>query len=179
MIQHLIASPQSRLTIGYRSLGSKPRCPVKPVSLPKSPIDIQLKLMWRLLRLTFWLSAVIALLYMLANFQRGRLALALIDGVALGAMVLGYQVSIRLGRPEIGLQAIAVIAWLTPGSDNHDASAGSLARDYLDRCPCAALMLAGLKLALAMTAATVALIAGLYVAEVSGWVPASLEVPLT
>ena len=40
------------------------------------------------------------------------------------------------------------------------------------------LMLAGLKLALAVTAATVALIAGLYVAEVSGWTPPYLEVPL-
>ena len=41
------------------------------------------------------------------------------------------------------------------------------------------LMLAGLKLALAMTAATVALIAGLYVSEVSGWTPPYLEVPLS
>ena len=41
------------------------------------------------------------------------------------------------------------------------------------------LMLAGLRLALAMTAATVALIAGLYVSEVSGWIPSYLEVPLS
>ena len=37
------------------------------VSPPKSPLYTQLKLMWRLLRLTFWLSAVTALLYILAG----------------------------------------------------------------------------------------------------------------
>ena len=87
--------------------------PLKPVSLPKLPADVQPKLTWRLLRLAFWLSAGTAMLYMVANFQRGRLALALIDAVSLGALVLGYRVSIRLGRPETGLQAIAIIAWLT------------------------------------------------------------------
>jgi len=54
---------------------------VKPLSLPTSPIDIQRKLMWRMLRLTFWLSAVTALVYTFANVQRGQLSLALIDGV--------------------------------------------------------------------------------------------------
>ena len=151
---------------------------MKPVSLPKSPIDIQLKLMWRLLRLSFWSSAVTALLYMLANFHRGRPALALMDGVALAALALGYRVSIRLGRPEIGIQAIAIIAWLTlavtitiHGGLRSPAIAWIVLLAPL-------LMLAGLKLALAMTAATVALIAGLYVAEVSGWTPPYLEVPL-
>ena len=42
------------------------------VSLPNSPIDIQLRLMWRLLRLVFWLSVVTALLYAVANVQRGH-----------------------------------------------------------------------------------------------------------
>ena len=28
-------------------------------------------------------------------------------------MVLAYRVSIRLGRPEIGIRAIAITAWLT------------------------------------------------------------------
>ena len=79
-------------------------CPVKPVSLPKSPADIQLNLMWRLLRLAFWLSAGTALLYVLANLYRGRLTLALIDGIALSALALGYRLSIRLGRPEAGIQ---------------------------------------------------------------------------
>ena len=114
-------------------LGSKTRYSVKPVSLPSSPIDIQLKLMWRLLRLTFWLSAITTLVYTLANFQRGQLALALIDGVSLGAMVLGYRVSIRLARPETGIQAIAIIDWLTAGGDNHDARGAALARSCLDR----------------------------------------------
>jgi signal transduction histidine kinase/CheY-like chemotaxis protein len=151
---------------------------VKPVSLPESPFDIQLKLMWRLLRLTFWVCAGTALLYMLANLYRGRLTLALIDGVSLGALVLGYRVSIHLGRPGTGIQAIAIIAWLTlavtitvHGGLRSPAIAWIVLLAPL-------LMLAGLKLALAMTAATVALIAGLYVAEVSGWIPPYLEVPL-
>ena len=55
--------------------------------------------MWRLLRLAFWLSATTALLYLLANLQRGRLSLALIDGVSVALLALGYRVSIRLGRP--------------------------------------------------------------------------------
>ena len=160
-------------------LGSKTRYSVKPVSLPSSPIDIQLKLMWRLLRLAFWLSAVTTLVYMLANFQRGQLALALIDGVSLGAMALGYRVSIRLGRPETGIQAIAIIDWLL--------LAVTITMQGGLRSPAIAwivllaplLMLAGLKLGLAMTAATVALIAGLYVSEVSGWIPPYHEVPLS
>jgi len=45
---------------------------VTSVSLPNSPIDIQLRLMWRLLRLVFWLSVVTALLYAVANVQRGH-----------------------------------------------------------------------------------------------------------
>jgi len=134
--------------------------------------------MWRLLRLAFWLSAGTALLYMLANFQRGRLALALVDGISLAALALGYRASIRLGRAESGIQAIAIIAWLT--------LAASITMHGGLRSPAIVwivllaplLMLAGLKLALTMTAATVALIAGLYVAEVSGWIPLYLEVPL-
>ena len=86
---------------------------MKSAPPPKSPVDTQIKLMWRLLRLTFWLSAGTALLYILANLLHGRLALALVDGVSLGALVLGYRVFVRLGRPEAGLQAIAIIAWLT------------------------------------------------------------------
>jgi hypothetical protein len=42
---------------------------VKPVSLPESLIDTQFKLMWRLLRMAFWVAAGTALLYMLANQQ--------------------------------------------------------------------------------------------------------------
>ena len=152
---------------------------MKPVSLPNSPIDIQLKLMWRLLRLTFWLSAVTALLFMLTNFQRGQLAPALVDAIGLGAMALGYRVSVRLGRPKIGIQAIAIIAWLTlavtitlQGGLRSPAIAWIVVLAPL-------LMLAGLKLALVMTAATVALIAGLYVSEVSGWMPPYREVPLS
>ena len=160
-------------------LGSKIRYSVKPVSLPSSPIDIQLKLMWRLLRLAFWLSAITTLVYMLANFQRGQLALALIDGVSLGAMALGYRVSIRLARPETGIQAIAIIDWLLlavtitmQGGLRSSAVAWIVLLAPL-------LMLAGLKVGLAMTAATVALIAGLYVSEVSGWTPPYPEVPLS
>ena len=151
---------------------------MKLVSLPKSPIDVQLKLTWRLLRLAFWLSAGTALLYMLANVQRGRLALALIDGVSLAALALGYRVSIRLGRPESGLQVIAIIAWLTLAVTitMHGGLRSPAIAWIVVLAPL--LMLAGLKLALTMTAATVVLIAGLYVAEVSGWTPPYVEVPL-
>ncbi|MGZ6693101.1 MAG: ATP-binding protein [Solirubrobacteraceae bacterium] len=151
---------------------------MKPVSLPKSPTDMQRDLMWRLLPLAFWLSAVTTLLYLLAYFQRGQLALALIDGVSVGAMTLGYRVSIRLGRPETGVQAIAIIDWLL--------LAVTITMHGGLRSPAIAwivllaplLMLADLKLALSMTAATIALIAGLYVSEVSGWMPPYREVPL-
>jgi len=152
---------------------------VKPLSLPTSPIDIQRKLMWRMLRLTFWLSAVTALVYTFANVQRGQLALALIDGVSLAAMVLGYRVSIRLGRPETGIQAIAFIDWLVlaltitmQGGLRSPAIAWIVLLAPL-------LMLAGLKLGMALTAATVVLIAGLFVSEVSGWTPPYREVPLS
>jgi len=151
---------------------------VKPVSLTSSPIDIQTKLMWRLLRLAFWSSAVPALLTMLANVQRGRSALMLLDGVALAALVLGYRVSIRLGRPEIGIRAIAITAWLTLAVTitMHGGLRSPAIVWIVLLAPL--LMLGGLRLALAMTAATVALIVGLYVAEVSGWTPPYLEVPL-
>jgi hypothetical protein len=133
--------------------------------------------MWRLLRLAFWLSAGTALLYMLANFQRGRLALALVDGVSLAALALGYRVSIRLGRPQIGIQALATIAWLTVAvTITIYGGLGSPAIAWIVVFA-PLLMLAGLKLALAMTAATIALIAGLYAAEVSGWTPLYVEVP--
>ena len=160
-------------------LESKIRYSVKLVSLPSSPIDIQLRLMWRLLRLTFWLSALTTLVYTLANFQRGQLALALIDGVSLGAMLLGYRISILLARPGTGIQAIAIIDWLL--------LAVTITMQGGLRSPAIAwivllaplLMLAGLRLGLATTAATVALIAGLYVSEVSGWMPPYPEVPLS
>jgi len=134
--------------------------------------------MWRLLRLTFWLCAGTALLYMLANLLHGRLALALIDGVSLGALALGYRVSLRLGRPEVGLQALAIIAWLTLAITitMHGGLRSPAIAWIVVLAPL--LMLAGLKLALAMTTTTVALIAGLYVAEVSGWTPPYPEVPL-
>ena len=135
--------------------------------------------MWRLLRLTFWLSAITTQVYALANFQRGHVALALIDAVSLGAMVLGYGLSIRLARPEAGIQAIAITDWLL--------LAVTITMQGGLRSPTVAwivvlaplLMLAGLRLGLALTAATVALIAGLYVSEVSGWIPAYSEVPLS
>ena len=159
-------------------VGSRTGAPVKPVSLPKSSAHIQLELMSRLLYLTFWLSAASALLYLFANFQRGRLTLAFVDAVSLAAMALGYRVSVRFGRPGAGLQAIAIIAWLTlavtitlHGGLRSPAIAWIVVLAPL-------LMLAGLKLALATTAATVALIAGLYVAEVSGWTPLYPDVPL-
>jgi len=159
-------------------LESKIRYSVKLVSLPSSPIDIQLRLMWRLLRLTFWLSALTTLVYTLANFQRGQLALALIDGVSLGAMLLGYRISILLARPGTGIQAIAIVDWLLlaltvtlQGGLRSPGIAWIVVLAPL-------LMLAGLKLALVLTAATVALIAGLYVSEVSGWMPPYQEVPL-
>jgi len=151
---------------------------VKPVSLPESLIDTQFKLMWRLLRMAFWVAAGTALLYMLANFQRGRLVLAVLDAVSLGALALGYRVAIRLGRPETGVRAIAIISWLTLAVTItlHGGLRSPGIAWIVVLAPL--LMLAGLKLALAMTAATIALIAGLYVAEVSGWLPLYLEVPL-
>ena len=151
---------------------------VKPTSPPESPVDDQVTLTWRLLRLAFWVSAGTAMLYMVANFQRGRLALALIDAAAVGSLVLGYRVSVRLARPEVGLQTVAIVAWLTlavtitiHGGLRSPALAWIVVLAPL-------LMLAGFRLAFAIAAATVALIAGLYVAEVSGWTPPYQDVPL-
>ncbi len=45
---------------------------------------------------------VTALPYTLANFQRGHLALALIDGASSGAMLLGYRVGELRMTPPIG-----------------------------------------------------------------------------
>jgi signal transduction histidine kinase/CheY-like chemotaxis protein len=151
---------------------------VKPGSLPRSSVDVQRELTWRLLRLAFWLSAGTALLYLVANLQRGRFSLALIDAVSLTASTLSYGVSTRLDRPQAGLQAIAVVAWLSlavtitlHGGLRSPAIAWIVVLAPL-------LMLAGVKFALAMAAATVALIAALYVAEASGWTPPYVEVPL-
>ena len=128
---------------------------MKPPSLPESPIDTQLKLKWRMLRLAFWLSAVTTLLYTFANFQRGQLALALIDGVSLAAMVLSYGVSIRLARPQTGVQAIAIVDWLLLAVTM--TMQGGLRSPALAWIVLLAplLMLAGLKLGLGLTAATV------------------------
>ena len=151
---------------------------MKPVSLPSSPMDMNLELMWRLLRLTFWLSAVTTLVYMLANFQRGQSALALVDGCLVGCDGLGLPGVHPPWSPRDRDTGNRRHRLATAGGDDHDA--GGL------RSPAVAwivvlaplLMLAGLKLALALTAATVALIAGLYVSEVSGWMPLYREVPL-
>jgi len=93
-------------------------------------------------------------------------------------MALGYRVSVRFARPAVGLQALAIIAWLTlavtitlHGGLRSPAIAWIVVLAPL-------LMLAGLKLGLVTTAGTVALIAGLYVAEVSGWTPLYPDVPL-
>jgi hypothetical protein len=93
-------------------------------------------------------------------------------------LVLGYRVFVRLGRPEAGLQALAIIVWLTLAITitMHGGLRSPAIAWIVVLAPL--LMLAGLKLALTMTAATVALVAGLYVAEVSGWTPPYLEVPL-
>jgi len=151
---------------------------VTPVSQPPLPIDNQPELMWRLLRLAFWLSALTALLYTFANFQRGRLALAVIDSVSLGAIVLAYRVSLRRGRPQAGLRAIVFIAWLTLAlaMTMHGGLRSPALAWIVVLAPL--MMLAGLKLGLTLSAATVALIVGLYAAEVSGWTPLYTEIPL-
>ena len=60
---------------------------------PESAAETQLKLMRRLLRLTFRLSAGAALLPMSANFQHGCWGRALIDGGEFAALAPGYFVS--------------------------------------------------------------------------------------
>ena len=76
------------------------------------------------------------------------------------------------------IQAIAIISWLTlavtitmQGGLRSPAIAWIVVLAPL-------LMLAGLKLAVAMTVGTVGLIVGLYAAEVSGWMPPHPQVPL-
>jgi signal transduction histidine kinase/ActR/RegA family two-component response regulator len=147
-------------------------------SLPESPIDRPTRLMWRVLRLVFWVIALPTLLYMSVNLWRGRLPLALVDGIALVALASGYRVSIRLGRPEVGIQVIGIVTWLVLATTitMHGGLRSPAVISIVVLAPL--LMLGGLKLALAMTAATVALILGLYVAEVSGWMPLYVEVPL-
>ena len=152
---------------------------MKPVSLPSSPMDMNLEVMWRLLHLTFWLSAATTLLFMWIYIQRGQSGPALADAVGLGATALGYGVSVRLGRPKIGIQAIAIVDWLLLAVTI--TLQGGLRSPQLAWIVVLAplLMLAGLKLALVLTAGTVALIIGLYVAETSGWMPLYREAPLS
>ena len=152
---------------------------MKPVSLPSSPMDMNLEVMWRLLHLTFWLSAVTMLLFMWIYIQRGQSGPALADAIGLGATSLGYWVSVRLGRPKIGIQAIAIIDWLLLAVTI--TLQGGLRSPQLAWIVVLAplLMLAGLKLALVLTAGTVALIVGWYVSEISGWMPLYREAPLS
>jgi hypothetical protein len=121
---------------------------MKAAALPSSPTDMNLEVMWRLLHLTFWLSAVTTLLFMWIYIQRGQSGPALADAIGLGATALGYWVSVRLGRPKIGVQAIAIVDWLALGSDDHAAGRTALAPAGLDCCLAPLLMLAGLKLAM-------------------------------
>src|SRR4051794_22439691 len=133
-----------------------------------SPVELRPDLMWRLLRLAFWLSAGTALLYLVANYRHGRSALALIDGASLAALVLSYRISLARRRPDMGIRAIAAIAWLTlAGTITMPGGLGSPAVAWIVVLA-PLLMLAGLRLGLTLTAATVALMAALYVAEVSG-----------
>ena len=98
---------------------------------------MNLEVMWRLLHLTFWLSAATMLLFMWIYIQRGQSGPALADAIGLGATALGYGVSVRLGRPKIGIQAIAIIDWLLLAVTI--TLQGDCARPArLDRCPCAA-----------------------------------------
>ena len=143
-----------------------------------SHTDIPVDLTWRLLGLTFWLSAGTALFYAVVNYRQGQAILAMLDGASLAALVLGYSVALRLGRPGTGIQAIAVISWLTLATTI--TMQGGLRSPAIAWIVVLAplLMLAGLKLGLALTALTVALIAALSVFEASDWLPPYREVPL-
>jgi signal transduction histidine kinase/ActR/RegA family two-component response regulator len=147
-------------------------------SLPRSPIAMHQKVMWRVLHLGFWLSALTVLSFAAFYLLRGQSMLALAEMTGLGIMVAGYVVGLRKDTPRIGLQTIAVADWLLlavlivmHGGLRSPAVAWIVLLAPL-------LMLAGLRLALAMTAATVVFMAGLYWAEASGWLPPVREVPL-
>ena len=152
---------------------------MKAAALPSSPTDMNLEVMWRLLHLTFWLSAVTTLLFMWIYIQRGQSGPALADAIGLGATALGYWVSVRLGRPKIGVQAIAIVDWLLLAVTI--TLQGGLRSPQLAWMVVLAplLMLAGLKLAMGLTAGTVAMVVGWYVAETSGWMPLYREAPLS
>ena len=152
---------------------------MKAAALPSSPTDMNLEVMWRLLHLTFWLSAVTTLLFMWIYIQRGQSGPALADAVGLGATALGYGVSVRRGRPKIGVQAIAIVDWLVLAVTI--TLHGGLRSPQLAWIVVLAplLMLAGLKLAMGLTAGTVAMVVGWYVAETSGWMPLYRETPLS
>jgi signal transduction histidine kinase/CheY-like chemotaxis protein len=142
-------------------------------------MDMNLEVMWRLLHLTFWLSAVTALLFGWVYLQRGQPVLALLDGVALLATAVGYGISVHLRRPRIGVQAIAIVDWLLLAVTI--TLQGGLLSAQLAWIVVLAplLMLAGLKLALVLTAGTVVLIVGWYAAAVTGWMPPYREAPLS
>jgi len=152
---------------------------MKAAALPSSPTDMNLEVMWRLLHLTFWLSAVTTLLFMWIYIQRGQSGPALADAIGLGATALGYWVSVRLGRPKIGVQAIAIVDWLLLAVTI--TLQGGLRSPQLAWIVVLAplLMLAGLKLAMGLTAGTVAMVVGWYIAETSGWMPLYREAPLS
>ncbi len=133
---------------------------------------------WRVLHVAFWLPGSAAVFYAPLYAQRGQLALALSECVALGVMAVAYGLAVQLKRPMAGLQAIAVIGWLLlavlivlNGGLRSPAVAWIILLPPM-------LMLAHARLALAMTVATVLFMAGLYVAEQFSWLLAVQEVPL-
>jgi signal transduction histidine kinase/CheY-like chemotaxis protein len=142
-------------------------------------MDMNLEVMWRLLHLTFWLSAVTALLFGWVYFQRGQPVLALLDVVSVFATAIGYGISVHLRRPKIGVQTLAIVDWLLLAVTI--TMQGGLRSPQIAWIIVLAplLMLAGLRLALLLTAGTVVLIAGWYVAAVSGRLPTYSEAPLS
>jgi signal transduction histidine kinase/CheY-like chemotaxis protein len=134
--------------------------------------------MWRVLHLGFWLSALPILLFAAFYLLRGRPMLALVELAAVGIMAVGYVVGLRQATPRLGMQIVAIGDWLLlavlivmHGGLRSPAVAWIVLLAPL-------LMLAGLRLALVMTVATVLFMGGLYWAETSGWLPPFREVPL-
>jgi signal transduction histidine kinase/CheY-like chemotaxis protein len=146
--------------------------------LPGSPAALQQTLLLRVMYVGFWLSFVAVAGYAAVYLQRGQRGPALIEAAGAAVLAIGYALALRRREPLLGVQFIAVVDWLLlavivtlGGGLRSPAVAWILLLAPL-------VMLAGGRLALVLTIATVLLVGGLYAAETASLLPAAAEVPL-
>lgn len=146
-------------------------------TVPSSPEALRLRVMWRGLRLGTALAGVSMIAYAVAYAMAGRWVLVTVETAALCALGAIYWNAVRRDDAEWGACGLAILAWLTlavvivlQGGLSAPAMAWLLAISPL-------VIVAGLSIALPITGATLIFAASLYVAEISGLLPAAQAVP--